>query len=105
MFVDIPIQSKVHDQQFTLTLDNVTYLLRFRFNFRENYWCMDISTEAGVLIVGGVVLLKGLNLLTRFGNINLPQGQMFVADTGGTSEEMNFDNLNITHFLAYETAA
>lgn len=61
----------------TLTLDAVSYLFEFRFNFRENCWYLQISTVDGTTLAQGIKLVNNFFLLQRFSDDNLPPGELF----------------------------
>lgn len=60
-------------------LDGVEYILRFKYNQREDCWYLTIATPKDVDIVKGVKLVCDWSLLLPYKyNLGLPQQSLFV---------------------------
>ena len=98
----IPIDSVQPDHKFQMELEGVIYTFRFKLNYRENRWTMDISDELGVLIVGGVAIVTNFPLLKQYKNRALPPGNMICLDLSDSGAEPIGDVFGNTHLLIYE---
>lgn len=81
-------------------LEGVTYHLVARYNTVRERWTMDIYTKERSLLLGGVAILRGVLLLRQFTITGLPPGDMAVL-----GDEPDRDNMGVTSFLVYYTAA
>jgi hypothetical protein len=100
-FLQIPIVPAVIDQEVVVELERVTYIFRFKWNFRASRWTMDISDDLGNLLLGGVPLVVSWPLLSRFKSPLLPKGHFFLFDSTKTQSEPGEESLGLTHFLLY----
>lgn len=68
----------------TVTLDGITYVLRFYFTIRTNQWNFDISDQNGNLLIGGQAVLPGYPLNWRKAQrLPGPTGIFYVVDETG----------------------
>lgn len=63
-------------------LDGTNYGLTFRFNEREVCWYLHIASEEGDQLADGIKLVCNWPLLVRFGDPNLPPGELIAAALG-----------------------
>lgn len=77
----IPIIENVFDFEIRVPLDDVTYLMRFRWNTRANAWYLDLSDVDGNLIVGGRKIVVDEFLLDQYLSRAVPQGVITAFDT------------------------
>ena len=99
--LNIPVNSEVAAYSFTIELERVIYLFRFRFNFRKSRWMMDIATRDGINIVVGVPMVSAISLFDRFKNPLLPPGDFMVYDTTGKLNSPGFSDFGKTIQLLY----
>src|SRR5262245_56287224 len=57
-------------ESFLISIVGVTYSFSIRFNDRCPAWVLDISDVGGSLLVGGIPLVTGVNLLAQYGYLN-----------------------------------
>lgn len=92
-----------------LTLDGVTFSLRFRFNTRVGCWLVDISDENGEMIVSGRRLVCDWPILRQHGHLAVPAGQIMAFDTTERKIDPVIDDLGdrvlALYFDAEEIAA
>ena len=79
----IPIISGFDRFNFTTTLDETSYILRFSWNSREVRWSVSIYTAAAVAIVEGVAGVVDAPLFANFSDERLPGGYLMLQDTSG----------------------
>lgn len=53
-------------QTFTIALASGTYQMTLRYNQYLPAWVLDIATAAGDLVVGGIPLITGADLLSQY---------------------------------------
>lgn len=83
------------------TLDDVTYLLTMRWNFRAGIYTMDVADASNELLVAGIPLRTGRKLLSHCPAKPLPQGALFVFDSTGKQSDPGRDSFATTHQLLY----
>ena len=79
----ITVRTSTAQRQTTsrVSLDGVRYRLRFRYVLELDRWLLDVEAEAGTLLVAGIVLVLGVDLLGQYRHLAVPQGQLFAIDT------------------------
>lgn len=100
----VPVNSILSNKEFRTELDGIFYLLAFRFNTRATIWIMNISDEDSNIIIAGIPLLLGVNLLGRFQDSRLPPGSLFVNNFSEANIEATRDNLGEDVLLLYNKA-
>ncbi len=97
----VPVDSILSNKQFRTELDTVFYLLDFRFNSRATIWMMNISDQNNNIIVAGVPLLLGVDLLAQYQDSRLPPGPLFVINLKDDYVEADRDSLGEDVLLLY----
>lgn len=101
----IPFEPGIPEQPIEIVLDDVPYVLRARWNTRDNAWYFDAWEGDGTTpIAFGVKLVLGVRL-GRLYNHPLFQGGMFLIDDGGTGEDPGLSDLGSRVQLAHMTVA
>lgn len=67
-------------------LDGTTYRLTFRWNTREQTWYLDIADTDDSLLVAGVHLVEGANLMRHVTDSRKPPGVLYFV---GIATETN----------------
>lgn len=87
-------------QQFTITMQGVTYTLRLHWCDPGSVWVLDIMDENQVPILQGVPLVTGADLLGQFSYLNF--GGMLVVQSDPEKEvPPDFDGLGSTGHLYF----
>lgn len=86
------------------TLEDVTYLCTLRFNLRIQTWFLDLADVTGALIVAGVPLLPGRNLLSQYRARGVPPGTLYVYDPTGAGDAPGQDDFSLGYLLLYADA-
>ncbi len=63
-----------------VTLDGTPYRLKLYWNSRNAFWSIAFFDVEDVLILGGIPLLQGINLLKGHPDRGLPPGELWVID-------------------------
>lgn len=97
--VEIPLTPQA--QSFTTTLGATTYSMRVTWNAAdEGGWILDIGTEAGALLIAGIPMVTGTDLLAQYGYLGFG-GRLFVTTDRGAGETPTYQGLGITSHLYF----
>jgi len=89
-----------------MDLDQVTYQLTFQYNFRENFWYMDLADVNGNTIRTGFKLTVGYYLLNQYRGNAVPPGNFIVLNLANDATiPLNFDTFGQQYQLVYITEA
>lgn len=97
----VPVDSILSNKQFRTELDAVFYLFDFRFNTRATLWMMNMYDEGGNIILSGIALLLGVDLISRFQDSRLPPGPLFMMNVKNDNIEATRDNFGEDVLLLY----
>lgn len=104
MSVLIPFFNDQASFQEEVVLDEIPYVFKFTYNTRMEFWTMNILTKDLEPIVQGIKIVLSYELISRFANPDLPQGQLYALDSGITETEVTRDNLGNIIQLVYVEA-
>ena len=76
----IPIVDAPH-QKFTVSLDKQSYQFMLWYNSREDRWYLSLTDAAGALIVSGIKLVVGNELIRQYDAYATPPGGLYVIST------------------------
>ena len=85
-------------QSFTVSLAGTEYRMTVKWNTAAECWVMDLSTTAGVSVLGGVPLVTGADLLAQYEYLNFGC-QLVVQTDDDTDAVPTFDNLGTNGHL------
>ena len=97
----LPIHSDFPSYSFKVELSSVLYTLSFSFNFRTEYWVMDIQDTSGEVIQAGVPVLVKQDLLGRFADSRIPSGELVALNLETENVEATRDNFGTSVVLLY----
>lgn len=87
-------------QTFTVTLVGVTYTMTVTWCAPAACWMLDIADQNAVLIVSGIPMITGADLLSAYGYLGIG-GQLFVQSDFDVNAVPTFDNLGLTSHLYF----
>ena len=96
----IPLE-KIPSQTFRVSLENVFYRFRVRWNKRQQYFSLDILSDESVPLLYGQPMLKGSNIIEAFSE--LPIGGLFMLTIGDDVGEATLDNIGESVVLVHLT--
>jgi hypothetical protein len=99
--VSVPIDSVLTNKQIRTEFDRKFYLLDFRYNTRADIWMMNIYDENSAIIITGIALLLGVDLLSIYQDERLPPGPLFLMNLKNSTTEANRDNFGTDVLLFY----
>lgn len=90
-----------------VNLDGAVFLLKFRFNQRENVWRLSIYDTENTPLLLGVKIVVGRNLLKRSVDPRMPQGALFADNQTSDASPPGLNDLGETQRvrLLYVTQA
>jgi len=100
----IPLRN-LPESVFDVTLEEVAYKFRVKWNHRGQYYTLDILTKENTLIIGGLKLALNATLLRRHPGLGLPPGDLIVVDSKDDNSVIEQDDLEERISLVYLTEA
>jgi len=99
--VNGPQKSQSIDISWRSVLDGVVY--RFRLKYRERYdcWDMQIAESDGSVIIDGIRVTEGIDLLYPYSDPRLPPGELICVDTKGLGAAPTRRDWRERHILKY----
>jgi len=100
-FFNIPLSPT--PQRFTVTLSGVDYTITVQWReATEGGWFIDISDTTGKLIVAGVPLVTGADLLGQYKHLGF-KGRLWVQTANNPDAVPTFENLGTESFVFWVT--
>ncbi len=97
--IEIPLGPEA--QRFSITLGDNIYQMRVMYNEAgEGCWNLDIGTQAGAILVAGIPLVTGINLLSQYAYLEIGGG-LYATTDRGAGETPTFAGLGITSHLYF----
>lgn len=97
---EIPLTPET--QRFKIGLDGVEYSMFVRWNHEAGAWVLDISDTTGALIVGGIALTTGADLLEQYRHMGF-SGSLYVQtdyDKDAMPTAVNLGETSHLYFVA-----
>jgi hypothetical protein len=89
--------------QMFITLDNVIYVLFFKWNALNQYWVMSIFDNNDNPIIYGIKVVPNYDLTAQFVVLNMPPGDIVCQNVlNQWVDIMRFDMGNTTELFYYE---
>lgn len=102
---EIPVQADVFHYQYRIRIDGELYILSFRYNKRMTRWILDIMDSSENMLLAGIPLVLGVDLLRQHRDNRLPQGNLFLINIESQYEEATRDDLGTKAILLYREAS
>lgn len=90
---EIPLSST--PQTFKITLAGVQYQMTVKWNWVNASWVLDIADSSGTMIIAGIPLVTGADLLEQYGYLNFG-GRMICQTDNDPDAVPTYDNLGTT---------
>lgn len=101
--IPIPAETIPFDQQ--VELDGVSFLLKFRYYYRDGFWRLTI-VKGGTVILTNIKLINTLDLLGQYRHLeDLPAGTIIISDQNFMDSDPNDTNFGDSILLMYEDTA
>lgn len=72
-----------NDQVVEADLDGKVFEIRLSWNESGQYFTLELSSETGLILIGGVSLVSGVPLLWRYRDATLPDGDFMLVTNDG----------------------
>ncbi len=95
----VPIKPGDVDQEFSVQLDGVEYVLRAQWQDRDESWYLDVLTAALVPVFMGARIAVGVPLLFQLVAEVRPAGDLIPIDTTGGDNDPGLDDFGIDESL------
>lgn len=101
--IEIPVRNDIFAYSIKVTLENLVYTLRFRWNSRIEKWVMDVNDGSDEPLLSGLILFTGIPLTHRFIGVieGLPPGQFMMIDETGQDRDADKDTFGNDVKLIY----
>ena len=96
---EIPLQPS-NPTFFAIALDEIGYNFRMTYCTQSECWILDIADSAFTLILAGVPLVSGDDLLAQYRYLGFPGGLIVTTDRG-SGEVPGFDDFGSVAHLFY----
>ena len=88
-------------QRFSVTLAGTAYNMRLTYDIaQDGCWILDIGDANGALLVAGIPLVTGVDLLAQYAYLGFG-GALIVTTDRGAGEVPTFDGLGATSHLYF----
>lgn len=105
MILQVPLTPSVPAYHLETVLDDVTFVLDVRWNYRTEQWQVSISDADGAPLATGVALVLGAFLGRRTADARMPAGVLVLSDLSGAGVDAGFDDLGTRVCLYYYSAS
>lgn len=99
---EVPLSA--NPQLFSISLGGAQYQINLQWNRFSQAWIIDISDSNKNLLVGGIPLVTGCDLLEQYAYLEIG-GSLFVQTDNNALEMPTFDNLGVNSHLYFVTAS
>ena len=103
MKYSIPVNKLTDAYSQSIELDGKVFDLSFHFNKREGQWYLTLSRNSA-LIVAGIKLVHGTDLLKQYRAYDVPEGILSIVDSSGLFQDPNASEFGNTIQLQYDEA-
>lgn len=100
--LEIPLQPVA--QKLSVSLRGIQYMLTIHWCVPATCWVMDLADANGALIIAGIPLVTGADLLEQFSYLDVGLGAVVVQTDHDQDAVPTFDNLGVTSHVYYITA-
>jgi hypothetical protein len=97
----IPFQKGLPSFTEEVTLDGIVYTFEFSWNSRGGFWSMNILNRDQTQLVMGVRLVMFYGLIRKFVDRGLPNGELYVLDPSGNTDEIQQNDFETRLTLCY----
>lgn len=103
--VNGPQLSSSIDIRWRSVLDGVKYGFRLKYRERYDCWDLQVLTSQGEIVLDGIRVTEGNDMLAAYTDTRLPPGQLICRDTRGLGETPTRNDWRDRHILLYVESA
>jgi len=89
----IPTRIDSEDYEIEVELGDTSYLMRFTWNYRSEYWYLTLSDTDGNVIAGSLKVVVGKPLGTEVPHADRPASELIAVDTSGANSDPGLTDL------------
>lgn len=93
---EIPLSPE--NQKFSISLAGASF--QMSITWRAEFWCLDLMDGSEAMIIAGIPLITGYDLLAQYGYLNLGFSLYIVCDIEGQENPTQFDLGVASHLYA-----
>lgn len=98
----IPTRTDLEDYEIEVELTAVSFLLRFTWNYREEFWFMTVSDADSNIVAAGIKIVISKPLLLEVPGTAKPDGNLIAIDTSGEDVEAGLNDLGERVLLMWD---
>lgn len=98
--VEIPLVPQ--PQKFAVDLAGTSYFMRLTWDEAGAFWALDLADNGGALLLAGVPLVTGSDLLAQYAYLDIG-GSLILTTDRGAGEVPAYDALGVTSHLYFVT--
>jgi hypothetical protein len=87
-FIDYPSYTN------EVILDNKSYIFKFVWNTRGEFWTLSILDTDKNIILSGVKFVLNYSLLSDYYHLDIPKGSLYVIDLTDNNNKIAFEDFN-----------
>lgn len=95
----------LYEYSFGATLDGTIYTLKLSWNERMDHWFLSMYTVDDEIVIEGVMVINGVDLLRSCVETARPPGQLFAVPTDRRQAHAGIDGLGSRVQLYYRPEA
>ena len=77
-----------------VVLDGVPYQLRFWWNSTGEYWTLQMLNNSGTILLSGIKIVLGIELISAFVWMGLPPGELWAIDSTDELDRIGLNDLS-----------
>jgi hypothetical protein len=98
----VPTRTDIEDYEIEVELSGVSFLLRFTWNYREEFWYLTISDADANIIAAGIKIVISKPLLLEVPGTEKPDGNLIAIDTSDENVEAGLTDLGDRVLLMWD---
>ena len=102
MPITLPISNTTTDFDFFITLDEVRYLLQFRYNYRSSLWMLNILDGESAPVYMGIPIHVFQDLLAQVRSYDVPQKLLLCMNNLSENDNPTRDSFSEEVVLLYD---
>jgi len=93
---EIPLAPE--NQAFSIAIAGTTF--QMSVIWRAEFWCLDLMDGSGAMIIAGIPMITGYDLLTQYRHLNLGFSLYVICDVEGQENPTQSDLGTTSHLYA-----
>ena len=81
-------------------LDGVTYIFKFNWNTRGEFWTLSIYDTNKAVIIEGIKFVLNYNVFADYKHLGIPQGDLYIVDLTNNMSKIKYEDFTNERQLA-----